>query len=299
MSPPSTLATVARVTHRLAVLLAAGLPPASAWRCVCEAPDWPLSVEAADELDVPRAILRAGEARPTLEREAWCGLAAAWSVAGEAGAPLAPALRAYASSLRALADAQREATVALASPRATARVVLALPVVGVILGALMGFGSLTVLLATPVGWGCVLVGMGLVVAARAWNRRLLASAAPAEAAPGLDCDLMAIAVAGGGSLDRAHVIVDEALDRCGLGRRTERIDGVLELSQRAGVPAAELLRAEAQEVRRDARAEAQRAAAALSVRLLLPLGVCVLPAFVVLGVVPLMVAVLSSTVATF
>ncbi|MBH0110832.1 hypothetical protein I6E81_11695 [Salinibacterium sp. NG22] len=46
-------------------------------------------------------------------------------------------------------------------------------------------------------------------------------------------------------------------------------------------------------------AAARAGAAALSVRLMLPLGLCVLPAFMVLGVLPLMVAVISSTVAGF
>jgi tight adherence protein B len=71
---------------------------------------------------------------------------------------------------------------------------------------------------------------------------------------------------------------------------------VLELAQRAGVPAAALLRAAAEDVRDDAAAAGLAAAERLSVRLVLPLGVCVLPAFVLVGVVPVVVGVLSSTV---
>jgi tight adherence protein B len=74
------------------------------------------------------------------------------------------------------------------------------------------------------------------------------------------------------------------------------VEEVLELSARAGVPAAELLRAEAEERRRAARAAAQERAVTLSVRLMLPLGVCVLPAFMALGVLPLLITVVSSTV---
>ena len=58
---------------------------------------------------------------------------------------------------------------------------------------------------------------------------------------------------------------------------------------------AELLRAEAFRVRRAARADGAARAAALGVRLMLPLGVCVLPAFVLLGVAPLMISVISGT----
>jgi tight adherence protein B len=77
------------------------------------------------------------------------------------------------------------------------------------------------------------------------------------------------------------------------------VDAVLALSQRAGVPAAELLRAEADEARADARADAQAAAARLGVRLMLPLGLCVLPSFMVLGVLPLIVSIVSATVSGF
>ena len=70
---------------------------------------------------------------------------------------------------------------------------------------------------------------------------------------------------------------------------------MLDLSRRAGVPAAGLLRSEAVELRRQARADVARRAQALSVRLMIPLGLCVLPAVMVLSVVPLVVTVLGST----
>jgi tight adherence protein B len=40
----------------------------------------------------------------------------------------------------------------------------------------------------------------------------------------------------------------------------------------------------------------ERKAATLAVTLMLPLGLCILPAFMVLGVAPLLIAVISSTV---
>ncbi|MGX5680868.1 type II secretion system F family protein [Schumannella luteola] len=300
-APP--LLDVARTAQRLAVLLGAGVAPASAWTYLgSEDASGAAMVDAVGRAAisgaaVPEAIDEAARGLPDAVARAWRGLAAAWLVASESGAPLAPTLRDYAGSLRALADADRDVEVALASPRATARVVLALPAVGVLFGALMGFGTLEVLFTTPVGWTCVGVGGGLMLAARSWTRRLVASARPRETAPGLHCDLLAIAVGGGSSIGRASTIADAAAERFGLPGTDARARAAVELSRRAGVPVAELLRAEADEARRDARAHAQRAAAALSVRLLVPLGVCVLPAFLVLGVAPLMIAVLSSTLA--
>lgn len=56
-----------------------------------------------------------------------------------------------------------------------------------------------------------------------------------------------------------------------------------------------LLRVEANERRREARARAAEGAQALSVRLMIPLGLCVLPAFLALTVVPLVLTVLAAT----
>ncbi len=72
-------------------------------------------------------------------------------------------------------------------------------------------------------------------------------------------------------------------------------DAVIALAARAGAPVAELLRAEAARLRRVARSDGAARAAALGVRLMLPLGACVLPAFVLLGVVPLLVSVVTGT----
>jgi tight adherence protein B len=61
---------------------------------------------------------------------------------------------------------------------------------------------------------------------------------------------------------------------------------MLRLSRRAGARAVELLRADAAEQRRRARTDGRLRAARLSSRLLLPMGVCTLPAFLLLGVAP-------------
>lgn len=299
----SALSEVAAVTQRLAVLLGAGVAPASAWAHVAEGSSStiPARVVAsrAEPARLADELAAAAESLGRLDASAWRGLAAAWSVATDAGAPLAPSLRDYARSLRSLAQVQRDVDVALAAPVATARMVMVLPVIGVLFGMALGFNTLETLFTTPLGWGSLVVGVLLMVLAQRWNRRLVASAQPDDAAPGLECDLMAIAVSGGGALDRARVTLDDAVQRFGLTARGDRIDGVIELSRRAGVPAAELLRAEADDARRNARAEAQEKAARLSVGLMLPLGLCILPAFMVLGVFPLLITVISSTVGTF
>ena len=169
---------------------------------------------------------------------------------------------------------------------------------GVVFGVVLGFNSLATLFTSVPGLVCLGAGTALLVAARAWNRALLARARPADLTPGLAMDLMAIAVSGGASLVRATELVTQARERCGLqADGLTSIAEVLELSRRAGVPAAALLRSEADEARRQARSIGERKAATLAVTLMLPLGLCVLPAFMLLSVAPLLIAILSSTVA--
>lgn len=296
---------VASLVQRLAVLLAAGVAPPSAWGYLVSDDEDAGSTlgqvvsAIGDHASADDAILAAvGASSPSA---GWRGLAAAWRVASDAGAPLAPTLAELAASLRDLAETGREVQVALAAPIATARMVMALPVVGVLFGLALGFDTLGTLFGTPAGLVCLVVGAGLMLAARFWNRRLVRSAAPTVHSPGLALDLVAIAASGGASTERAIRAVEGACDRSSIPLEADRsaIDSVLLLSRRAGVPAAALLRSEAAEARRRARSDGARRAATLSVTLMLPLGLCILPAFMLLGVAPLLIAVISSTVAGF
>ena len=179
-----------------------------------------------------------------------------------------------------------------------------LPIVGIFFGMALGFDTLGVLVTTMPGIVCLVSGSALLWVARRWNRRLVRAASSTNLTPGLSLDLLAIAVSGGASIDRARVAVSLALKRSGLSTDLADADladadAVLGLSERAGVPAGTLLRSEADRHRRQARGAAERKAATLSVTLMLPLGLCVLPAFMLLGVAPLMITILSSTISGF
>jgi tight adherence protein B len=328
-NPP--IEEVAAVTQRLAVLLAAGVSPVSAWGYLLPQPDEPephplVPASGARSLDralrprdassetvlraaalagprgesVADAIARAAGSLGGYSRAAWLGLAAAWAVATAAGSPMAGCLRQLAASFRDAGQLQRDLQVALAGPAATSRLVMALPVVGVVFGALMGFDTLSTLFATMPGLMCLTAGAILMLVAHRWNARLVRKAQPTDAAPGLELELTAIAMAGGGSIDRARALVRAAEARYGLDepKPGDAVERILDLSARAGVPAVELLLSEADQERRDARSVGQRKAATLGVTLMLPLGLCVLPAFMLLGVAPLLLSVVSSTFGT-
>lgn len=71
------------------------------------------------------------------------------------------------------------------------------------------------------------------------------------------------------------------------------LDRTLLLARDAGVPPAALLLATAAEERRRQAARRRLAAARLGVRVVLPTGLCLLPAFVLLTVVPMVIALLG------
>ena len=304
-APTPGFETAAAVVQRLGVLLDAGVAPASAWQHAASGVDSPVAAAVAVGIldrgavgrELIEELLAARELVPPGEREAWAALAAAWAVATESGAPLAPTLRRLARVLRSLAQGRRDVEVALAGPVATARIVLALPVVGLLFGMLLGFDALRILATTPAGWACVAVGGLLVVGGVRWNRRLIRRARSLDATPGLALELLAIAVSGGASLDRARELVDRTLIEAELPALGSGAESVLAFSRAAGVPAAALLHAEAEECRRVVRADGQRRAVELGTGLLLPLGICILPAFIALGVAPIVLSIVSSTAA--
>lgn len=69
-----------------------------------------------------------------------------------------------------------------------------------------------------------------------------------------------------------------------------QLQAALSFAALTGAPAAPLLYAEAAQRRRRAQREAEKRAAALGVKLVVPLGLCSLPAFICLGIVPVVVA---------
>jgi tight adherence protein B len=281
---------LARLLDRVAVLVGAGVPPPRAWALASGTGSaFPGGGEHGDELEP-------GDRRDRGDDETHRDVHAVLAVAARTGAPVAPALHALAESLRDTAAAGRAVRVALAGPRSSARVVLALPAFGILLGSMWGVDSVGVLVHTPVGWGCLSAAVVLVTAARRWTSRLVAAAAGGSAVPGLLLDVWAVALSGGGAWSDAAATVDSVFgDRDWPEADRVRLTETLTLAERAGVPASGLLRACAVDSRADAAAAGLERAERLGVRLVLPLGVCVLPAFVLVGVVPVVLGILSST----
>ncbi len=155
----------------LAADLTAGRPPIDALEgAAASCSDFQVAYAAAKlGGDVPGALELAAESPGAGGLRA---LSAAWRVGEESGAAFAALTERLAESLRADEAIHRQTTASLAGARSTARILALLPVFGIALGYSLGAKPLTFLTATPVGWICLLAGLGLTTLGLHWTTRL-------------------------------------------------------------------------------------------------------------------------------
>lgn len=115
--------------------------------------------------DVPGAFRRAS-LRPGCAGLG--GVAACWQVAAEEGAGLAAGLDRVASALRVERDQREDVRAQMAGPRATVAILAVLPLLGLVLGTVMGADPLGVLLHSPIGWALIAGALVLEAAGLAW-----------------------------------------------------------------------------------------------------------------------------------
>lgn len=155
----------------LAADLASGQPPLRALHRAAE--DWPELARAASAgdmgADVPAAF-RELSSRPGAGQLRT--LAASWQVAHQTGSGLADVVARAADTIRFDRRTARLVAAELASARATARMLAALPVGVLLMGVGVGGDPFGFLLGTPVGLGCLALGLGLCWAGLAWLDRI-------------------------------------------------------------------------------------------------------------------------------
>lgn len=166
---------VARACGVLASYVRVGQVPADA--LVLVARDCPVLAEAAAVQqiggDVPDA-LRTRATQPG--HGGLADLARAWRVSSSTGAPVAPALEEVATGLASDESLRSVVSAELSAPRSTGKVMAVLPLVGIGLGYLLGGRPLDWLVAGPLGWACLLLGLLLAAAGVLWIERLAGAA---------------------------------------------------------------------------------------------------------------------------
>lgn len=274
-----SLRELAQKTERVASLLIAGLSTREAAHSA--------------ELDLQAAV-------NIQERTPKAFLSVVWNFAVESGAAPSAVLNVCAEAFAHAAENARHARVQLSGPQAATHLVMTLPVVAVAGGYLAGYNPLAFLLSSFFGW-VLLGGAGLLMfLSSRWSQRMVRHAQQWEWSRGMAAEAMAMSLSAGHSLAQARRWAAEVATLFTLNnemahQELARCDEFMELASRTGVGLAGLLRSQAQRERNAAREEAQMRVEKLAVRLMIPLGVCVLPAFIAVGVLPLVASVISST----
>ena len=246
-----------------------------------------------------------------------------------AGAPLATSLERAAEHAEERIDALLGRQSALAAPRATGRILSWLPLLGLGLGVLMGSDPVGVLTGSILGALTGLLGMGLAFAGRRWTAALVHRAEVESAAshgaeqtsnvPPVDTalvlELLAAQLRAGLAPLAALGTLAEALNSRPLHTVCQRLQmgsgwgsawsgsaagtfgelrDALAPAYTGGAPSTALLLSLADAHRLSERRAAERAAGKLSVALVVPLGLCSLPAFICLGIVPILISLLPT-----
>lgn len=246
-----------------------------------------------------------------------------------AGAPLATSLERAAEHAEERIDALLGRQSALAAPRATGRILSWLPLLGLGLGVLMGSDPVGVLTGSILGALTGMLGLGLAFAGRRWTAALVYRAEVESAAhhgaeqianvPPVDTalvlELLAAQLRAGIAPLAALGTLAEALNSRPLHAVCQRLQmgsgwgsawsgssagtfgelrDALAPAYTGGAPSTALLLSLADAHRLSERRAAERAAGKLSVALVVPLGLCSLPAFICLGIVPILISLLPT-----
>ena len=246
-----------------------------------------------------------------------------------AGAPLATSLERAAEHAEERIDALLGRQSALAAPRATGRILSWLPLLGLGLGVLMGSDPVGVLTGSILGALTGMLGLGLAFAGRRWTAALVHRAEVESAAgsggdqtsnvPPVDTalvlELLAAQLRAGLAPLAALGTLSEALNSRPLHTVCQRLQmgsgwgsawsgsaagtfgelrDALAPAYTGGAPSTALLLSLADAHRLSERRAAERAAGKLSVALVVPLGLCSLPAFICLGIVPILISLLPT-----
>jgi Flp pilus assembly protein TadB len=280
------------------------------------------TVETLDMLAAAAADLRAGSAPPLMAlpvREVDRYARAARRLSDRSGAPLSEMLERLEAHQRTLSRLDTIAHAQAAGVRLTALILLALPLFALALGHSIGADAVSVLLQTQAGFVCTATAVLLQLGGLAWTDRLSRSRTdPRHTELAVACDLTAAALRAGSPVPSAVQHVGEVLEGplaaslTQIGRelsagvapkqawqRLVRLDAARRLvnaalrTSESGAAMSGALTRCADDLRADAEHERQAQVQRASVLLMLPLGLCFLPAFLLAGLVPVILAVVS------
>jgi len=207
-------------------------------------------------------------------------------IARETGAPRTRILRVVADALDVNIELEREATIAATSARHSALVLTALPAFTLVVTEFFGIHALGFLLGAPIGWLCLAIGVGASYGGWRWMDRLRRRIPMPTPATGILGDVVAEILSVTGIRAEVENALRASGERWGVDSEWTSIVDLRATARETGMPVSGLIRADSQEQRRSTRFAIREAIERLPGQMLIPLGVCLFPAFVVLTVVP-------------
>jgi tight adherence protein B len=243
-------------------------------------------------LGAQQALAEVSETIESLPSAAVQRFQAVWRVANRVGGSLSAALDRLAEVFADESKHRQEIELAFAGPRSTARLVLWLPVVSLVLAQLLGMRPFEAVFHTPLGFISVAIGVILMLFGRVWSRAILSRAQIDSQDPGLPFDLVNLGLSAGLSVGDARIQAAKELKL--EAESIEDLDDLAEQSRRTGAQLSSMLSTAADLARQRKHYLAADQVARLGVRLMIPIGVLVLPAFVLMAIVPLAISLLSS-----
>lgn len=251
---------LAELLLKLSGLLAAGLSSANAMRYLQASFDELPQAESADFYRV-------------------------WRLANRLGGSVLTAVERQIETLQNRQMHLRNIELAMAAPRATAKLVMALPVLGLLLAQLSGLRPVEAVFSNPIGFIAVAIGAGLMVIGRIWSDSMISKAVPRGEDPAAGFDELVIALDAG--LNASQAIDEVDFD-------SSQLAGPLEISRATGASLATLVAAEANSRRLRHWHQSSAKISRLSVNLMIPLGLTSLPAFALIALVPVAIGLMTS-----
>lgn len=221
-----------------------------------------------------------------------------WGLATKLGGPVTIALGRVAEVFDRLHKNQSEVALAFAGPQSTAKLVTLLPLVALLLSQLVGMNPLGAITGSAIGLLSVCLGGGLLVLGHRWSKGLLARAVPPTLDPGAFIDCVLIGLQAGLPLQNARDLAKQDFSfTFGIAPSSQDdlvLDEAAELSRNSGASLTQILSAQADQFRDELRFETSNRITRLGIRLMIPLGVAVLPAFILISIVPIAISLLSN-----
>jgi len=210
---------------------------------------------------------------------------AVWQLTLVVGAAPISVLQRLAQVFDGQLQHQEQINVAYAAPKATARLVSLLPLVALLFAQLAGLNPLGAVAHSFIGVASIVLGGGLLYAGFLWSARLLRAAQPKPEDPAAYLELIGLAMQAGMPLEAAEQQVLAFQEPT--AAESKSLEKASALSLATGAEMAGILRAAADRLRNESHFAAAKAVSHLTVQLMMPLGLSVLPAFLLLAVVPI------------